>query len=171
MPKLIKNGRIVDDHWPVARLAEGQTAQDFPLPAAAALLPLTVWQARRQEILATGKEIGIWLESSEEPETIADDLEHFAIIGVDFPRFTDGRAYSTARLLRERYGYRGEIRAIGDVLRDQLFFMKRCGFDAYALREDKDITAALDALDDFSESYQACVAPPQPLFRRRAVSP
>jgi uncharacterized protein (DUF934 family) len=88
---------------------------------------------------------------------------------VNFPKFADGRGYSTARLLRERYGYHGEIRAIGDVLHDQLFFMKRCGFDAYAVRADKDIEAALAGFDDFSDAYQAAVDQPQPLFRRRAA--
>ena len=86
---------------------------------------------------------------------------------MNFPKFADGRGYSIARLLRERYAYRGEIRAIGDVLQDQLFFMKRCGIDAYAVRADKDIEAALTGLRDFSEAYQAAVDQPQPLFRRR----
>ena len=88
---------------------------------------------------------------------------------MNFPKFTDGRGYSSARLLRDRYSFRGEIRAIGDVLQDQLFYMKRCGIDAYALREDKDIVAALASLRDFSETYQAAVDQPQPLFRRRTA--
>ena len=100
---------------------------------------------------------------------IADDLAHFAVIGVNFPKFADGRGYSSARLLRERYGYRGEIRAIGDVLQDQLFYMKRCGIDAFAVREDKDIEAALAGLNVFSDAYQAAVDQPQPLFRRRTA--
>ena len=116
-----------------------------------------------------GAPIGIWLDSHEGPETIADDLARFAVIGVNFPKFTDGRGYSTARLLRERYGYRGELRAIGDVQHDQLFLLKRCGFDACAIRADKDIRAALAGLDDFSETYQAAVDQPLPLFRRRTA--
>jgi uncharacterized protein (DUF934 family) len=71
-------------------------------------------------------------------EEIADDLEHFQVIALNFPAFTDGRHYSSARLLRDRYGYKGEMRAIGDVLRDQLFYMRRCGFDAFAVRPDRD---------------------------------
>ena len=169
MPKLIKNGQIVDDPRSVVKLAEGQSAEAIPLPATPALLPLAVWLARRDEILKSGIPHGVWLDASEGPESIAGDLEHFAVVGVNFPKFTDGRGYSTARLLRERYGFRGEIRAVGDVLQDQLYFMKRCGIDAYALREDKDLTAALASLDDFSESYQAATDQPQPLFRRRSV--
>jgi len=169
MPKIIKNGQIIDDRWQVHKLAEGETAETIALPAGPFLLPLPVWLARKDEILGSGTPHGVWLDASEGPEAIADDLVNFAVIGVNFPKFTDGRSYSTARLLRERYGFQGEIRAIGDVLQDQLYFMKRCGIDAYALREDKDFSAALLSLNDFSESYQGAVDQPQPLFRRRAV--
>jgi uncharacterized protein (DUF934 family) len=155
------------------KLAEGQTAESIAIPETPALLPLAVWLTRRDEILASSgpnaAPYGVWLDASEGPEAIAGDLDKFAVIGVNFPKFTDGRSYSTARLLRERYGFQGEIRAIGDVLQDQLYFMKRCGIDAYALREDKDFTAALASLKDFSESYQAATDQPQPLFRRRAL--
>lgn len=168
MPKLIKNAQIVDDPRSVVKLAEGQSAEAIVLPATPALLPLAVWLARRDEILKSGIPHGVWLDAGEGPEAIAGDLGHFAVVGVNFPKFTDGRSYSTARLLRERNGFQGEIRAVGDVLQDQLYFMKRCGIDAYALREDKDLTAALASLNDFSESYQAAADQPQPLFRRRA---
>jgi uncharacterized protein (DUF934 family) len=169
MPRIIKNGQIVDDPWQILRLDGEQTAESIALPDIPVLLPLAVWLARRDEILSRNSPPGVWLDSSEGPEAIAGDLEHFAVIGVNFPKFTDGRGYSSARLLRDRYSYRGELRAIGDVLQDQLFYMKRCGIDAYALREDKDIAAALASLRDFSETYQAAVDQPQPLFRRRTA--
>ena len=169
MPKIIKNDRIVEDAWQVLKLAEGETAEAVELPEAPTLFPLAVWQARKDELLARNATAGVWLDSNEGPEVLAGDLESLAVIGVNFPRFADGRGYSTARLLRERYGYGGEIRAIGDVLHDQLFFMRRCGIDAYAVRADKDIEAALAGLSTFSETYQAAVDQPQPLFRRRAA--
>lgn len=168
MSKIIKNGQIIDDGWQVLKLAEEQTAEAITLPDAPTLLPLAVWLARKDEILAGKQPVGIWLESNEGPETIANDLAHFTVIGVNFPKFADGRGYSTARLLRERFAYTGEIRALGDVLRDQLFLLRRCGFDAFAVRQDKDIEAALAGLTAFSESYQTAVDQPQPLFRRRA---
>ena len=168
MSKIIKNGQVIDDAWHVLKLAEGQAPETVALPDAPTLLPLAVWLARKDEILARHAPVGIWLESNEVPEAIADDLQHFTIIGVNFPKFADGRGYSTARLLRDRFAYAGEIRALGDVLRDKLFLLKRCGFDAFAVREDKDIDAALAGLNAFSESYQAAVDQPQPLFRRRA---
>ena len=168
MAKIIKNGQIVDDAWQLLKLSEEQTPEAIALPDAPTLLPLAVWLAHKDEILARKQPVGIWLESNEGPESIANDLKHFTIIGVNFPKFADGRGYSTARLLRERFAYSGEIRALGDVLRDQLFLLKRCGFDAFAIRQDKDIEAALAGFKAFSESYQAAADQPQPLFRRRA---
>ena len=168
MSKIIKNGQVIDDAWLVLKLTEEQTPESVTLPDAPTLLPLAVWLAHKDEILARKQPVGIWLESNEGPESIANDLKHFTIIGVNFPKFADGRGYSTARLLRERFAYSGEIRALGDVLRDQLFLLRRCGFDAFAVRQDKDIEAALAGLTAFSESYQTAVDQPQPLFRRRA---
>ena len=168
MSKIIKNGQIIDDAWLVLKLAEDETPEAITLPDAPTLLPLAVWLARKDEILARRQPVGVWLESGEGPEAIANDLKHFAILGVNFPKFADGRGYSIARLLRERFAYTGEIRALGDVLQDQLFLLKRCGFDAFAVREGKDIEAALAGLNAFSESYQSAVDQPQPLFRRRA---
>lgn len=169
MPEIIKSGSIVSDDWRVLKLAEGETPETVALSAKHMLVPLAVWLARKPEILAQGGAIGVWLDSSEGPEAIATDLEQIAVIGVNFPKFTDGRSYSSARLLRERYAYRGEIRAIGDVLFDQLFYMKRCGIDAFTLRADQNIEKALTGFATFSESYQAAVDQPQPLFRRRAA--
>ena len=108
------------------------------------------------------------MDAGEEIEEIADQLQHFQVIALNFPAFTDGRHYSTAYLLRTRYGYRGEVRAIGDVLRDQLFALRRVGFDAFALRADKDPQDALQSFADFAEVYQASADQPLPLFRRRA---
>jgi len=107
------------------------------------------------------------LEPADDPAKFADRLGAVARIEVNFPNFTDGRGYSIARLLRERHGYDGELRAVGDVQRDQLFYLARCGFDAFLLRKDEDAEDALAAFEDFSEAYQASVERPQPLFRRR----
>ena len=135
MSRLIKNNRIVDDAWTRLVLTEGEAPESVALPNASVIFPLAVWQAQRAAILARPHEVGVWLDSHEGPETIADNLAHFAVIGVNFPKFADGRGYSTARLLRERFAYTGEIRALGDVLQDQLFLLKRCGFDAFAVRQ------------------------------------
>lgn len=107
------------------------------------------------------------LEPVDDPAGVADRLQGAARVEVNFPRIADGRGYSIARLLRERHGYTGELRAVGDVQRDQLYYLSRCGFDAFLLREGEDAEGALAALEDFSEAYQASVERPQPLFRRR----
>lgn len=107
------------------------------------------------------------LEPGDDPAKVADRLGSAARVEVNFPSFTDGRGYSIARLLRERHGYLGELRAVGDVQRDQLFYLARCGFDAFLLREGLDARESLSALRDFSEAYQASVERPEPLFRRR----
>lgn len=157
MAKIIKNLQVVDDDWQTLRLNEGETPEHIPLPSGPVLVPLAVWQARRSELEARrqqGEALGIWLGPCDEPAELVDDLPLLSVIGVDFPKFVDGRGYSTARLLRSRYGYRGELRSIGDVQRDQLFYQRRVGFDAYALRPDHDIEAALKSLHDFDAAYQ-----------------
>ncbi len=109
------------------------------------------------------------LEPVDDPAPLADVLGHARVIAVNFPKYGDGRGYSLARLLRERYGYQGELRAIGVVARDHLQLMAQCGFDSFQLREGEDTQAALAAFGDLSEAYQATVAQPVPLFRRRAA--
>jgi len=107
-------------------------------------------------------------QGGDEPATVAEDLKLFGLVAVAFPHFTDGRGYSIARLLRERYGWRGELRAVGDIQRDQLHYLARCGCDAFLLRDGEDVESALTAFRDFSDAYQAAVDQPLPLFRRRA---
>jgi uncharacterized protein (DUF934 family) len=106
-------------------------------------------------------------EPTDDPAAFADRIGSLRIIAVNFPKYGDGRGYSIARLLRERYGYKGELRAVGVVARDHLQQMERCGFDSFLLREGEDAQAALAAFGDFSEAYQASAAQPVPLFRRR----
>jgi uncharacterized protein (DUF934 family) len=169
MPTLIKQRRIATDNW---RLLE--PGPDRPLPEIPAeggvLVPLALWQARREDLRARPNPVGVRLESSDAVETLAGDLRHLALIAVHFPKFADGRGFSTARLLRERYGYEGELRATGEFLPDQLPLLERCGFDAFLLRDGQDTEEALRAFDDFSDAYQTSVTQPVPLFRRRSLT-
>ena len=107
------------------------------------------------------------LEPADDPAKVAGELATVSRVEVNFPKFGDGRGFSIARLLRERHGYKGELRAVGQITRDHLFFLESVGFDAFELREGEDAAEALAAFDDFSESYQASVTRPVPLFRRR----
>jgi len=108
------------------------------------------------------------LEPTDDPAVVAAAVGLARVIAVNFPKFGDGRGYSLGRLLRERLGYKGELRAIGEVARDHLHAMEQCGFDAFQLREGEDPQEVLGAFGDFTDSYQATAAQPQPLFRRRA---
>jgi uncharacterized protein (DUF934 family) len=101
------------------------------------LVSLTRFQAEKEELLARDGELGVWLKSDESPAEIAGDLDRLTLVALDFPVFSDGRAFSSARLLRERYGYKGELRAIGDVLCEQLSFMLRSGFDSFDMGSAK----------------------------------
>ncbi|MEO7493578.1 MAG: DUF934 domain-containing protein [Massilia sp.] len=162
---IIKGHEIVADDWTVLRLAEGQTADAVVVPEGKVIVPLTVWAAQKESLSARAA-IGVWIASDERPEVLKGELDKFAVVAVDFPKFTDGRGYSIAFNLRKRLGYTGELRAIGDVLRDQLFSMQRVGFNAYATRPDRSIVDALKGLTVFSETYQASVDQNLPLFRR-----
>jgi uncharacterized protein (DUF934 family) len=123
---------------------------------------------RNRQIVAKPSPPDLVLEPADDPALLSGALGAVRVIAVNFPKYGDGRGYSIARLLRERYGYQGELRAVGVVARDQLHAMAQCGFDAFELREGEDAQAALAALDDFSEAYQASAAQRVPLFRRRA---
>lgn len=167
MPDLITlDGSIRNDDWAVVpRPADGDS---LAVPEGQrSLIPADLWLAG-YEHYAGREDIGVWFDSHEEPEVLAGKVNELPVIAVNFPKFSDGRGYSIARLLRERFGYNNELRAIGDVLLDQLQFMKRCGFDTFALREDKDITKAAKCLNFFSQGYQAATDTDEPLFRRRA---
>ena len=107
------------------------------------------------------------LEPADDPAKVAGELAGASRVEVNFPKFGDGRGFSIGRLLRERHGYKGELRAVGQITRDHLFFLEGCGFDAFELREGEDAAEAIAAFGDFSESYQATVTRPLPLFRRR----
>jgi uncharacterized protein (DUF934 family) len=172
MPKLqhheqiIKGREVVADGWTVLRLDEGETPEAVAVPEGKVIVPLAVWQAQRDTLVQRAGQIGLWFASDEQAHCVKDELGNFAVIAVDFPKFSDGRGYSIAYNLRKRLGYTGELRAIGDVLRDQLFQMYRCGFDAYATRQDRSIVDALKGLTVFTETYQGSVDQPLPLFRR-----
>lgn len=162
MSALVKRGGVVADTWTLAT-APG----DLP-DRGDVLVPLSLWSSLRDRLVARGGRVGVLLGPGDDACDLAADLPSLALIAIDFPHFTDGRGYSTARLLRERHAFAGELRAVGDVGRDQVFNLSRVGFDAFALREGEDADAALGAFADFSEAYQASVDRPLPLFRRRA---
>ena len=163
MPLLTKDRTVIDDRW--ALLPETAAIADVP-GSSPAIVPLALWAAQH-DALAVRNDIGVWLKPADDPDALAGDVARLPLIAIDFPKFADGRGYSTARLLREKYRYTGELRAIGEILRDQLYYLRQCGFDTFALQPGRNVADALAAFGDFSENYQATVAQPVPLFRRR----
>jgi len=148
---LLKRDQIVNDPWQ-------RMDDESPLPSG---IPVIVtyerWQKERDGLVGRNGKLGIVLAGDQSPDLIADDLHRFTLICLDFPKFTDGRAYSYARLLRARYDFAGEIRAVGAVLRDQLLFMRRCGFDSFDIPDGVDAADWTIAFNDFSQRYQPTV--------------
>lgn len=166
MQKLINRTSIIDNPWTLLKV----DADPEILQSAAGknlIVPVKFWQLYKNEVNGYAGDIAIWLDSNEQVAQIAEDLHSFPLIALNFPLFSDGRSYTNARELRQRYNYKGEIRAIGDVLRDQLYYMAQCGFDSFELREDQDAEFCLHAFTDFKTNYQSTVLEPTPLFRRR----
>jgi uncharacterized protein (DUF934 family) len=157
--RIIRNGAVVDDNWQLLR-----EVADSALPPGQVIVPLDYWLANRDALLARG-DVGVWLGSEQPPTPLAGDLDRIPVVAVDFPLFTDGRGFSYGRTLREHFGYKGEVRAIGQFIRDQLYYLSRCGFDAYAI-ETADPEKSVASLYDFSDAYSAAVDQPLPWFRR-----
>ena len=157
---LLKDGRIADDPWsdlpetPEPASDADAGAPDTPFLDVDLIVTLDQWRGQRETLLRRNGRLGLRLASDQPPEEIASDLEHFDLIALEFPKFNDGRAYSYARLLRERHGFKGELRAVGNVLRDQLFFMLRCGFDSFAVADEKTAAAWKDAIEEIQVWYQ-----------------
>ena len=152
--------RVEKDRW---QLVEGDDLPQGPI-----LVPLATWNARREELARRG-DVGVRLAPEDDPHSLRGDLAAVSMIAVHFPKAADGRGYSSAVLLR-RLGYRGELRAFGDIGRDHLFFLLRCGFDAFSLPPGRDPAAALAAFGEFTLHYQGAVDDPTPLYRRRSTA-
>ena len=134
------------------------------------ILPLKLWESMRPAEVSQGHEVslnGVWLAPDDDEELLAPWLNALPLIALQFPSFRDGRAYTQAYVLKARLGWSGELRAVGDVLRDQLSHMRQCGFNSFAIREDKSVTDALKGLAGISVLYGRSAIEPRPLFRRR----
>lgn len=166
MPKLISQDAVMSNHWTVMKASTGPEILQA-VPGKNFIVPLQFWKLYQEELSEYEGGIAVWLNSDEQPGQIADAINSLPLIALNFPVFSDGRSYTNARELRQKYAYKGEIRAIGDVLRDQLYYMAQCGFDSFEIRHDQDTEICLDAFKDFKTGYQSTIAEPTPLFRRR----
>jgi uncharacterized protein (DUF934 family) len=161
--RVIKDNSIHEDGWNrIAGIKPGER-----LPEGDIILPFQYWKGNRDSLKDHKGRIAVCINGDDRIEDVAASLQEFELIALEFPAFKDGRCYSHARLLRDRYHYQGDIRAVGDVLRDQLFYMKRCGISSFAIREDKDIQDALNALRDFTVTYQTAADGNPPIYKVR----
>ena len=166
--RIIRGRRVENDVWKTLGL---QADEDLSqLPGGPILVPLAVWKERRAELIARGEPVGVWLKADDEPAELGADLERLPHIAVHFPKWGDGRGFSIGALLRARHGFRGELRAFGDIGRDHVFNLARCGFDVFRLADQRDPVDALAAFNDFSLRYQGSVDDPVPLFRKRSAA-
>ncbi|MFI4980369.1 MAG: DUF934 domain-containing protein [Nevskiales bacterium] len=145
---VILDGRLVENEW-------FSLADEAALPASGkVIVSLRRFRAERSTLEGSGLAIGVRIPNTEDVATLAQELAGQPLIAVEIPKMADGRAYSQARVLRERYAYRSEIRAQGDVMHDLLFNMARCGINAFELRADQDTQDCLRAFADFDLAYQ-----------------
>ena len=198
--QLILNQSIIDDEWTFVALPNGNeevkkqagkvvlfklTGESPPselqinetvIPQnGKIILPLSVYLKNREALQTRLKnnEIALWLathETLDEFITIEKDINVFPLIAVFVERFQDGRIFSLGNLLRTRYQFKNTLRAFGDVLQDQLFYLKRSGFDSYLIKTGKDVHEALKALQSFSDPYQGAVDIKEPVWKRKVRS-
>lgn len=149
MTTLIRNGQIAEDDYI-------GLADDAAMPASGrVIVSLDRWLRESQAFRLAALTVGVRIPNTADPGAIYDAVGDRPLLVVEFPAFGDGRAYSQARLLRQRHGFRGEIRATGAaVVRDQIFGMHRCGINSFALRGDQDAASCLRSLAEFTEAYQ-----------------
>lgn len=170
MATLIEHRKLVPNRWRIPD--HGQAGSGAAPPAAGDIVTLARWRALGTDAQAcSGRAapIGVLLSPGDDPHALRADLPRLAMIAIHLPVFTDGRAYSSARVLRQQLHWSGPLMAVGDVLRDQLLLLERCGFDTFWLRADQDLQEALSAFAVFSDAYQAWAAP-VPLFGRRTLA-
>ncbi|MFT5322088.1 MAG: hypothetical protein ACI934_002251 [Pseudohongiellaceae bacterium] len=166
MPTLIKDGQVTDNTWDFIE-KESDLSSVLSRASEQVLVPLSLWQEHKSDLQASEKDIGVWLDSDDDTYELGSDALDLPLIALNFPVFMDGRSYSSAAILRKRIGYKGELRAVGEILRDQLFYMKKCGINSFEISDSVKLEDALAAFSDFSNSYQSTIEDPLPLFRRR----
>ena len=160
MTQIIRKRTIVDDDF--VHVPDGTELA----PGIKPIVTLARYREQAGQLVERYPALGVRIASDKLPSEIVEP-QRLAVIAIEFPRFTDGRGYSVARMLRQRHGFAGELRAVGWVLRDQLRAMERCGFDAFELQPGKSLESALEAFAEFSVTYQSDAGETRPLYRRR----
>ncbi len=159
MQKLNKSGQVEPYQWSQCTEASAVTPDAPCLVSCSLFLELAP---------NTTGELGVWITPEDDIEALAEHIHKASVVAIDFPVFADGRGFSTARWVREKLQFKGEIHAVGHFMQDQLHYLKRCGFDAFIVADDANIASMAESLNDFSDAYQASAEQPVPLFRRRS---
>lgn len=165
MPKLINRDGVFEDTWTIA---EANQDIEAALKKGGALIPLSYYLAQADHFTEIDKPFGVWVESADDIEKLTDKHQHLAVVAFRFVSFMDGRHFSSARILHDHLDFQGDIRAIGAFIRDQVFYLSRCGFSSFSVPDDCQTQSMQESLCEISERYQAGCDEPQPLFRRRA---
>ena len=152
MPTLVKDGRIVADDWTLIEDGEAKPG---------VIAPLVAWRKAPDGA-------GVWVDGDAEVEDLAAEVLPAPVVAIRFPAFADGRGLSLGSLLRSRYGYAGELRAFGEIVPDLTVYMRRCGFDAFALADEQQAQTAIACMNRMSDHYQASVREPAPHRRDTA---
>jgi uncharacterized protein (DUF934 family) len=160
---LIKNNALVDDSYV-------SVADDAAMPANGTLVSLSRFRKDRESLLTRNAPLGVRLKSDESPEPLGDDVHRLSVVAIEFPKFRDGRGFSWARMLRTRLGYKGEIRATGTYLYDQIAFMRRVGIDAFEVRENLTLGEFRRALGEMTDAYQPSADGRKTIRELRAAS-
>lgn len=162
--QIIVDKAIVNDTWT-------SVPDDAPVPEyGEVVVSFERWSVEKDSLKKRRDPVGLIMNGEQDVRSLADDLDGLSLVALEFPKFADGRCYSHARILRDQLGFKGQIRAVGDVLRDQIFYMHRVGFDAFEVSETQAIDDVVQGLSDFSVAYQAAADVQTPLYRRRGAT-
>lgn len=161
--RILRNTEIIEDDWMV--LEDGRA--DIEAGDGRVIVTLARWSAERDALLAAHAAVGVLVPNTADIEAVFAEIEDRPLIVLQFPTFTDGRALSQAVVLRKRLGFRGELRAVGDVIRDLVFWLGRCGFDSIVPRKDQSLEGCRAALQEITVAYQAAADGHTPVWVRR----
>ncbi len=163
---ILRDGELAQDHWTVLEDGVG----DIASAGNRVIVTLTRWRAEREALLAAHAAVGVLVPNTADIEAIYPGIRDRPLIALQFPAFTDGRALSQAVVLRKRLGFRGELRAVGDVIRDLVFWLGRCGFDSIVPRKDQSLEGCRAALAELTVAYQAAADEHAPVWIRRRTA-
>jgi uncharacterized protein (DUF934 family) len=160
---ILRGGELVSDDWTVIEDGRPEITPD----GGRAIVTLARWRAERETLLVRHAAVGVLVPNTADIEAVYPEVADRPVLALQFPAFADGRALSQAVVLRKRLGFRGELRAVGDVIRDLVFWLGRCGFDSIVPRKDQNLAACREALNEITVAYQAAADAHTPIWVRR----